>query len=124
MARNQNQAQSPISSGIRDFLTFCRMEKGLSRNSLEAYGRDLEDLCAFSEPITSGAFPDAELLNKYINSMYSKSLTGRSIARHLSSIRNFYGFLVAEGHLHEDPTEHLASPKQWSTVPKFLNRTQ
>ena len=47
MARNQIPAQSPISSGIRDFITFCRMEKGLSRNSLEAYGRDLEDLRAF-----------------------------------------------------------------------------
>lgn len=100
------------------------MEKGLSRNSLEAYGRDLEDLRAFSEPIIPDGLPDAELLNKYINSMYSKSLTGRSIARHLSSIRSFYGFLVAEGRLRHDATEHLASPKQWATIPKFLNRTQ
>ena len=44
MARNGNAAGSPISSGIRDFLTFCRIEKGLSKNSLDAYGRDLEGL--------------------------------------------------------------------------------
>jgi integrase/recombinase XerD len=124
MARNQNPAQTPISSGIRDFLTFCRMEKGLSKNSLDAYGRDLEHLRAFTEPLTKGGLPNLELLNTYINSMYTKSLTSRSIARHLSSIRNLFGFLVAEGRLPEDPTEHLASPKQWSTIPKFLNRTQ
>lgn len=124
MARNQIPAQSPISSGIRDFITFCRMEKGLSRNSLEAYGRDLEDLRLFAEPSTGGGLPDEELLNTYINHMYSKKLTGRSISRHLSSIRNFFGFLVMEDRIQEDPTEHLSSPKQWSTIPRFLNREQ
>jgi integrase/recombinase XerD len=124
MARNQITAQSPISSGIRDFITFCRMEKGLSRNSLEAYARDLEDLRSFAEPSTCGAMPDAELLNTYINHMYSKKLTSRSISRHLSSIRNFFGFLLVEERIQEDPTEHLTSPKQWSTIPRFLNREQ
>lgn len=124
MARNQNTAQSPTSSGIRDFITFCRMEKGLSRNSLEAYGRDLEDLRLFAEPSTGGALPDAELLNSYINHMYAKKLTSRSISRHLSSIRNFFGFLVMEDRIQEDPTEHLSSPKQWSTIPRFLNKEE
>jgi integrase/recombinase XerD len=124
MARNQITAQSPISSGIRDFVTFCRMEKGLSRNSLEAYRRDLEDLRSFAEPSTGGDLPNAELLNTYINHMYSKKLTSRSICRHLSSIRNFFSFLVMEDRIQEDPTEHLTSPKQWSTIPRFLNRDQ
>jgi integrase/recombinase XerD len=124
MARHENRTRSPISNGIRDFLTFCRIEKGLSRNSLEAYGRDLEDLRSFAEPLTGGSIPNAELLNTYINCMYTKKLSGRSIARHLSSMRNFFGFLMAEGKIGEDPAEHLASPKQWSTIPKFLNREQ
>lgn len=124
MVRNRNGAQSPISSGIRDFITFCRIEKGLSRNSLEAYGRDLEDLRVFTEPSTGGGLPDEELLNTYINHMYAKKLTSRSISRHLSSIRNFYGFLVMEDRIQEDPTEHLVSPKQWATIPRFLNREQ
>lgn len=124
MARNQNTAQSPTSRGIRDFITFCRMEKGLSRNSLEAYGRDLEDLRSFAEPATGGALPDAELLNTYVNHMYAKKLTSRSISRHLSSIRNFFGFLVMEDRIQEDPTEHLSSPKQWSTIPRFLNKDE
>ena len=124
MARNANTAKSLISSGITDFLTFCRMEKGLSRNSLDAYARDLEDLRSFAEPLTGGAIPDIELLNRYVNSLYTKSLTGRTIARHLSSMRSFFSFLVTEDKIQTDPTEHLSSPKQWSTIPKFLNRSQ
>jgi integrase/recombinase XerD len=124
MARNGNTAKSLISSGITDFLTFCRIEKGLSRNSLEAYGRDLEDLRSFAEPLTGGAIPDIELLNAYVNHLYTKSLTGRTIARHLSSLRSFFSFLVTEDKILEDPTEHFSSPKQWSTIPKFLNRSQ
>jgi integrase/recombinase XerD len=39
-------------------------------------------------------------------------------------VRNLFHFLLAEGVVQSDPTEHLASPKQWSTIPKFLNRDQ
>jgi integrase/recombinase XerD len=39
-------------------------------------------------------------------------------------MRNFFGFLMAENRIQEDPTEHLTSPKQWSTIPKFLNHDQ
>lgn len=124
MNRDRTTAMSPISSGIRDFLTWCRVERGLSRNSLEAYGRDLEGLRSFIEPLTGGGLPQTELLNIYINELYKKDLTSRSIARHMSSIRSFFSFLTAEGRIIEDPTEHLTSPKQWSTIPKFLNREQ
>ena len=124
MARNAKAAESPISSGIRDFLNYCRLERGLSRNSLEAYGRDLEGLRSFAEPFAGGAIPQAELLNTYVNHLYKRELTSRSIARHLSSLRNFFSFLVTEDKIAEDPTEHLSSPKQWSTIPMFLNRGQ
>ena len=124
MDRNGKAALSPISNGIRDFLTWCRVERGLSRNSLEAYGRDLAALRSFIEPITGGALPETELLNKYVNQLYQKDLTSRTIARHMSSLRSFFSFMVTEDRLPEDPTEHLISPKQWSTIPKFLNREQ
>ena len=48
------------------------MEKGLSRNSLDAYTRDLADFRAFAEPRTQGGYPDAELLIQYLNSLYKK----------------------------------------------------
>jgi len=100
------------------------MEKGLAKNSLDAYSRDLAGLRAFAEATSGGSLPDEEQLNRYINSLYQNNLSSRSIARHLSAIRNLYHFLCAEGEIAKDPTEHLASPKQWATIPKFLNREQ
>ncbi len=100
------------------------MEKGLAKNSLDAYSRDLAGLRAFAEAGSGGSLPDEEQLNRYINSLYQNNLSSRSIARHLSAIRNLYHFLCAEGEIAKDPTEHLASPKQWATIPKFLNREQ
>lgn len=120
----ETTAESPVSRGIRAFLSYCRMEKGLSRNSLEAYGRDLADLCDFCSHESGGELPDAPALQTYINLLYKKDLSPRSIARHLSAIRSLFHFLVAEEAVAIDPTEHLASPKQWSTIPKFLNREQ
>ena len=100
------------------------MEKGLSRNSLEAYSRDLEGLRAFCDRSVTGNLPDAEVLHLYINQLYKKDLSPRSIARNLSAIRSLFHFLVAEERVAVDPTEHLSSPKQWNTIPKFLNKQQ
>ena len=124
MAELAPAAETPLSRGIRAFLAFCRMEKGLSQNSVAAYSRDLASLSAFCGPLTSGELPDEEVLHSYVNHLYKKDLTPRSIARNLSAIRSFCHFLVAEELVASDPTEHLTSPKQWSTIPKFLNREQ
>ena len=49
----------------------------------------------------------------YLNSLYRSGLGSRSIARHLATLRNFYSFLLREGKIASDPTEHLRTPKQW-----------
>ena len=118
------KAESPLSRGVQAFLGFCRMEKGLSPNSLDAYSRDLAGLVAFASPLSGNTYPDAEVLITYLNHLYKKDLSSRSIARHLSAVRNLFHFLLSEGLIVSDPTEHLTSPKQWSTIPKFLNRDQ
>jgi integrase/recombinase XerD len=124
MAEKASTAESPTSRGIRAFLGFCRMEKGLARNSLDAYSRDLAAFQAWCQPLTGGSLPEATILKQYLNHLYSQDLSSRSIARHLSAIRSLFRFLIAEEKIQIDPTEHLSSPKQWSTIPKFLNREQ
>ena len=124
MVTGSTTAETRLGRGVRAFLAFCRMEKGLSRNSLEAYARDLADFRAFAEPQTDGEYPQAELLVSYVNLLYSKGFENRSIARHLSALRGFFRYLQAEGEIASDPAEHLHSPKQWSTLPKFLNREE
>ncbi len=103
------------------FLNFCRIEKGLAAKSLEAYQSDLHRLIQFAAGNGDGAIPDVETVRAYIDSLHQAGLGSRSVARHVSTLRSFYSFLVREGRLASDPTEHLGSPKQWQTIPKFLN---
>jgi len=107
---------------IRDFLNFCALEKGLAKNSLDAYRSDLERFGKFCESAKS--VPSKELLRLYLNSLYRTGLGSRTIARHLTTLRNYHGFLLSEGRIGEDPTEHLESPRQWQTIPHFLNIQQ
>lgn len=109
---------------LTQFLHFCALEKGLAANSLEAYGRDLERFLAFAQSSENGGLPPKEMVLLYVNSLYGTGLDNRSIARHLASLRNFYRFLLREGKVSEDPTEHLRSPKQWQTIPHLLNTQQ
>jgi len=114
-------AVGPMPAEIAAFLNFCRIEKGLASNSLDAYRADLQKLGEFSARERGGSIPDLEGVRRYIDSLYQAGLSARSVARHLSTLRSFYTFLVREGRLASDPTEHLGAPRQWQTIPKFLN---
>src|ERR1700722_19160897 len=107
----------------KSFLDFCRVEKGLSANSLSAY---LIDLQRFSNGIAPIALELAtpQVIAHYVESLYSSGLSARSIARHMTTLRNFYSFLTREGEIKADPSEFLTPPKQWSTLPKYLNREE
>jgi integrase/recombinase XerD len=107
-----------LSSLAAAFLNFCRVEKGLSGNSIAAYSTDL---AGFTEFAGDGEPPSTEAIRNYIDSLYGRHLGNRSIARHLTTLRNFYAFLAREGVIANDPTEHLKAPRQWQTIPKYLN---
>ena len=108
-----------LRSQTREFLNFCRLEKGLSANSLEAYSTDLSRFIRFIEASGEGGGTDG--LRHYLDHLYQSGLSSRSVARHLTTLRNFYGFLLREGQVDRDPTEHLKPARTWQKIPKFLN---
>lgn len=112
----------PLAGPAQSFLEFCRVEKGLSRNSIDAYRADLTRLTAgLRGPVTQATGVG---LSEYVQGLYAAKLSPRTIARHIAAIRNFYRFLTAEGVIARDPAEFLAAPKTWSTIPKYLNREE
>jgi integrase/recombinase XerD len=113
-----------ISAEIQAFLDFCRVEKGLAANSLDAYRRDLTRFAAACPPKTGERFPTAEEIGKYLHLLYNQGLGSRSVARHLSTLRNFAAFLLREGTISVDPTASLSLPRQWKNLPKFLNHNE
>jgi integrase/recombinase XerD len=108
-----------LTGQMQAFLNFCRLEKGLSANSLEAYALDLSKWSAFLGE--TAEVPGPEGLRLYLDHLYQSGLGARSVARHLTTLRGLYGFLLREGQISTDPTEHLGTPKQWQNIPKFLN---
>ena len=121
MLGDRTEPRPAVSPQIQAFLQFCRMEKGLSANSLSAYSSDLE---RFRNFLGDRWPPDTEVLRRYLDHLYGSGLSSRSIARHLTTLRNLFGFLVREGSMASDPSEHLRAPRQWQTIPKFLNLQQ
>jgi integrase/recombinase XerD len=109
---------------VEAFLDYCRIEKGLAKNTLEAYRRDLDSFCSFTELECPGRAPGPEDLARYLDSLYRRGLASCSIARNLATLRNFYRFLAREGEAEPDPTASLPSPKEWSRLPKYLNLEQ
>src|SRR5436853_7645416 len=94
----------------------------MAATSMSAYSADL---ARFSEFVgDGGAIPETDGIRNYLDTLYKSGLSNRSIGRHLTTLRNFYGFLLREGRVATDPTEHLRTPRQWQTIPKYLNLEQ
>lgn len=107
---------------IDAFLEHLVVERGLAQNSLEAYRRDLSRYTGYltargKQVITL----DRAEVPRYLLLLREEGLSPRSVARHLSAIRQFHRFLVREGHAGEDPTSHLESPRPWRRLPTVLS---
>src|SRR5262245_25638838 len=76
-------------SQLASFLHFCRLEKGLSRNTLDAYSADLTRFMEFSRGASDLG---SAAVGPYLDRLTQAGLSNRSVARHLTTLRCFYGF--------------------------------
>ena len=117
---------APSEFFLRDlplFLDYLAVEKGLARNSLEAYRRDLT---AFGAHLDEEGIRAAEVgrddLVRWFGLRRSEGASPRSIARATSALRGLFRFLFAEKRIPADPTSGLENPRRWTTLPKLLSR--
>jgi integrase/recombinase XerD len=110
----------PNDSSLDAWLTYLAAERGLARNSLAAYRRDLEALGArLGERPLAEAGQDDLLLA--LRGMRTAGRSPRSVARWLVAVRGFYAWLAREGMIVDDPAVRLEPPKVWATLPKVLD---
>jgi integrase/recombinase XerD len=107
------------------FLEMLAAERGAAPNTLQAYGRDLADFAGW----LGSRRPDlaqarAEHLRRYIALMAEKGMTAATVARRLSSLRQFYRFLMAEGFRADDPSSQIDSPRNQRRLPKYLSERE
>ncbi len=108
---------------LQDFLNYLRIERNLAKNTQAAYLEDLGDFWQFLDSLNISAPGDVDhhTLTNYARFLKKRNMAETSVARHFSSLRAYYKFLVMEGHLSEDPTQFLDSPKLPTSLPKILN---
>lgn len=110
---------------VEAFLEMLQAERGASRNTLAAYGADLDNLQIFlARRRQKPAGADTEALRAYLKSLEYVGMTPRTAARRLSVIRQFYRFLLAERMRDDDPASTLVSPKLGRPLPKVLSRAE
>lgn len=106
---------------IKDFVSYLKIEKGLAENSILAYQHDVDKLKEFAS--TKSSLPDQlsyDDLKLFLSTLYDLGLSARSQARIISGIKQFYGFLLLENLIKEDPSELLEQPKLGRKLPEVL----
>jgi integrase/recombinase XerD len=113
----------PPAFRLEQFADFLALERGASRNTVAAYRRDLLHLIQFltGRGVDAPERATTPQLRDFIFHLKDLGLAPTSIRRHISATRSYYRFLVGEGHVVRDPTERLASPKKWRTLPAVLS---
>ncbi len=110
---------------IREYLSFVKVEKGLSVNSLQAYEGDLAKLRAWAEKNELDIIRmSRQDLREWMIDLGRSNLSVNSKRRLISVLRGFYKFLMIDGHIKENPAELLDVPQKGSYLPRFLNQAE
>lgn len=102
-----------------DYLDWLRLERGLSKNTLLAYQRDLDDFLNFESGMHPTDTPDN--IRLWLAEREKRKLSARTQARGLVTLRGFFGYLVGEKMIEVDPTIHIDLPKLGKKLPKTLS---
>jgi len=107
---------------IDRFLDALWMERGLSRNTLAAYRRDLNSFALWLTEQRQCVLLAAqrEDLLDYLAARVAAKAKPRTMARLLSSLRRFYQLAVRDGHLPTDPSERIEAPRLGRSLPRSL----
>ena len=110
---------------VEAFLEMQAAERGAARNTLAAYGADLQDFSSYAAARGRAvAQADAALLRGYLKRLAESGAAPRTAARRLSSLRQFFRFLAREAVRSDDPTELLDSPRLPASLPKYLSESE
>ena len=119
-------ATSQIDNVLDAYLSYLTVEKGLSRNTLEAYGRDLGRYADFvvRRGITDWGDVTPELLVAYLEYKRKGGLVSSSMNRNLIAIRGFHKHLMQEKLVKANPVSQIELAKKWMHLPDTLNREE
>ena len=109
-------------SVLRRYVQYLCLERSYSKNTLDAYRRDLQKLLVFyADNHIDYRTVTLEQLDQFAGQLREEGIHARSVARILSGVRSFYRFLTLEKEVEQDPTELLESPQIGKHLPEVLS---
>lgn len=120
-AAERAAAQARFDDAVDSWVTWLKVEQGLSRHTLSAY---LADMAGFRELAAAQLGPEEvedEHILRWLALREGAQISPRSQARGLIALRNFFGWMVAEGLLKVDPTARVDLPQVGRPLPETLN---
>ncbi|MBT9168482.1 MAG: Tyrosine recombinase XerD [Syntrophomonadaceae bacterium] len=108
---------------LKDYIYYVSVEKGLAKNTLESYRRDLSGYLNYLQQSGITAMEDSSRGNivGYLLSLKQSGKATTTLSRNLSSIRSFYNYLFQEKMIVENPASDLESPKIAKKLPRVLS---
>ena len=111
---------------IKEYQMYLKIERGLSKNTIDSYTKDLEKLCLFLKENKISISPiviDTNIIKQFIYEV-AKKITARSQARIISGLRSFFDYLVFEEHRNTNPTDLIETPKIGKKLPDTLSQNE
>ena len=108
---------------LDQFLHYLIVERGLSKNTIEAYGHNLS---RFLDHLKRKGIQELDQVGKldvkaFLLSLKKQGLSAKTVVRNLVALRTFYKFLTQEGMMESNPVEEIESPKTAKTLPEILS---
>ncbi|SHN09984.1 site-specific tyrosine recombinase XerD [Polaribacter sp. KT 15] len=111
---------------IKDYQMYLKIERGLSKNTIISYTKDLEKLYSFiteNNIVNTPVTIDAETIKLFIYDV-AKKVNPRSQARIISGLRSFFDYLIFEDYRTTNPTDLLETPKIGRKLPDTLSQEE
>lgn len=105
---------------LKRYLDYLMIEKGLSRNTLESYERDLRRYLLYMKTKSPADITKSDVVS-FMSWLTSSGISTPSAARNLAAIRGFHKYLMTDGIVRKDPTITIETPRGWKRLPKTLS---
>ncbi|MFK8060213.1 MAG: site-specific tyrosine recombinase XerD [Polaribacter sp.] len=113
-------------NAIKDYQIYLKIERGLSKNTLDSYSRDLKKLTTFLKENEISCSPisiDENTLQQFVYEI-AKKVNPRSQARIISGLRSFFDYLTFEDYRKTNPTDLIETPKIGRKLPDTLSEDE
>ncbi len=111
-----------MNSWIEQFSHYLTVERGLAKNTVDSYRRDLNNFFEFlgREKVSSPAEVKREQITRYLMSLKKTGRAASTISRNVASIRSFFNFLVQDNLIDSNPSQLVKSPRIEKKLPRVL----